>query len=1546
MKVDLSWKNATTRRVRNMKNVKYLKGSHARAIVETLPKPVSFPIYPQDVPRAVYNGQNKLKQGINHSLPNGFKIIETSRGNYAVRKYNTIDRRTSQGRTVAELAGAYDSVLTKTKKPVIRYFRVPAFVYDIDEAEKPRRAERIQYDERTYILIHEGEEISAPMTSFGEFIKLGTRTTFNGRPAYVVEEERHAYDFDAFLKTYPTAQNKALYDWNVLYRASQNAHIIVFYLDTIRKNVGHQTLIPSFINDPTTYPVGRGVPLLDTPFIQYNINENVERFTDLVTQPKIDDKLDVCLYKAIYQVCCDDTKFQKKGKRKQWQLMNEDYIGYMWSLNHPDEPRPEVIPMATLQEFFPTFDVLQKEIVVFDMRRKVWYKRLPKLMNKHQNHFHYVYDDEGNTIDNKLDENSNTKTLYFIIHNKHVYHVNRPFKVRGKEEEEDYYGLVDEEPATQKTVDYDLPKDDEKKEQKEDKKNKDADSDAPRPAPPTVLKHDEETPWYDDLARIVSDPEGDFTAYTFYLALPLFTAFYDLFKNTAYEATTIASNTETCAGLNMSNFWRGGVQLTVKVKPFPYKLIQHVDPFSDEAQDIIRAFIEEEKALKAKILTRSVLSQYSEPTRSMFNHYKAGGIRGTFLTDEQWEELPKKFTALGFDFAKHYPFIMCMFEYLPVFSVFDVPQKYDGHAIEAYTFYEVRAKNPIRFYAYRTQHLALGWTLLQHLEEDDYNFKIISFLRPSRLAPNHYMAEVKALVERSDLHIGILKTLLAKMSGLTGISAYKRFGSQVYFDKEEAEHYKALMPSAESIIKYFQGQDGEDVDVFALIQNTQRPTHSGFMPVYLAIIDVAMYLPYRLKNKLTNLGYEVIGMKTDNVYINVDYNNLPAKLKLLEELKPMMCDYEVVGDDIKFNSSTFENFGQLKFEAIKLYRDNKPITIKAKDTDYIHNEGMIFEPEYPREERRSSPDFNGYLNMLEKTLRLRPTRVSPLVLPPTSFKKPPTDHSQRLREERAKIDRELEERMKSPYYPRPLLYGVKEWDEEAFFKTLDRLRERQEHTQVLAKYAGCGKTTIAIRYAISRNLKVVALSFMNRKVCEMREDFGDYPNVICSTIDHLFESRKEAILREADMVLVDEWATTPIPSATKLQRAMDRGDIKWLVVTSDVHQNPAINKEYNNISNGNPAPVSDNPVEEAEEDDEEIQHGGYDVETYYNDLTDRLCPAKILLKEPKRCRCPKHIKDYDLPTIRDCADCAEARREWAYVCDSIINAPTDLDARNFVIKNFAPIYKLSDITNSNNITYFCKTRDAINKFCHRRVITEKGMDASTKYYEGQTIVCQKRYRTKEVSLHTNYDATVLNIGDTGEVTLVEPFTGKTFTPSREHLTKLFRYSHAITCHSKQGSSVDTPVTIFNIFSRFVSKNWLLVAVTRNVDFKQTRVYLGGDLKTMDSPEGTYYADLTSAKDGEELTKLRARIQSMINRHKTADKNAGRVWNPKQYITVKYIMDLLGKTTHCAVCGCDSIDEDSFSIDRIDSEPAHIKGNVQILCSVECNASKKQNYISS
>jgi hypothetical protein len=209
-------------------------------------------------------------------------------------------------------------------------------------------------------------------------------------------------------------------------------------------------------------------------------------------------------------------------------------------------------------------------------------------------------------------------------------------------------------------------------------------------------------------------------------------------------------------------------------------------------------------------------------------------------------------------------------------------------------------------------------------------------------------------------------------------------------------------------------------------------------------------------------------------------------------------------------------------------------------------------------------------------------------------------------------------------------------------------------------------------------------------------------------------------------------------------------------------------------------------------------------------------------------------------------------------------------------------------------------------------------------------VCRERYfKTIEKvrhSVHVNYEVVVKDVC-AGTVTLLEPLTEWEFKMSEAEVGKHFLYAHAGTCHAMQGATHDGPVAVFDIWGPDVTRNWLLVAVTRNVDLANTVIYTGTEMRGLE-------------------VSLRHQIEKMIQSHKDADRKAGRVYAPKNYITPEDIMGLLNTVRVCAVCGTDDIGTESFSIDRIDSELPHTKRNCQILCSARCNASKKRRIVPS
>lgn len=1365
MKVDLTYTNKETNRKRTLKNVKYLGRAHARAISEAVDGSINYP------------------------LPVGFRMVETSEGTPVLRPD---DRR-----KIAKKLRQTKKAVNQELRSMSTYFRGVVDIYSVKEGNHPR-TRVIPFEELAAVEYSKGHVISARMGDLTSLIRECSAhdTMFDDMPAYIITPNNQE-TFEDWLEYNARYEgNTALYDFIQSTKGSQAELCFVILKNTLQLNL--ETLShgvqPGF-QDAADIPVGRGQPLLSSRFIRYDIQQS-DTFVEMFNLPPMTtagENENTCLYDAVFEMLKRDHLWRSTHKEL-WASIEKDPHGFMWLINHPNEVVLDNIPMATLREFYPMFDLLRKDLRVFDLRNKIWMCRHPYKATYRNGVMKYILDEDCDRIETRPDNNTLCKCLSFVVHSNHVYLLNRPQAVTCVDELqiENYY-----QPSSsdeRRTTDYVLPQ-----EEDEDLTEEDRQESGYYPADPIVVYTDSTSAWYDRIAQYISQTK--FTHYTIYTGDDMLQMGMQLFQRTGYEAGFVAQGSDLVHGLNITNLWRDDIQLKVSIRPFPAHLKRHVDPYTDEASALLKSYMEESKRLKCQLLTKIAMSEYSDETRKLLRYYKMGGI-----SDFYGDQAMPGFEAFGLDFNKFYPSIMCKWDKVPAFSVFDRPLRYDGHAIEPHTLYEVQQLETAHSYSKKMFHMAYGSTLLR-LPSDHPPYRLISFIRPSKIVPSDYATQVKALMNRTDLDVRVLKTLLASMSGLLGISYYKRHGSKILFNEEEAGHYMALMGN--KAIVQSREVDERLGKVYLVSESRKQELHSGFDPLFMKVIDESLLEVHLLEQRLRRLGYPVLGRRVDNVYLNIPADDEETKDRLRADLGPL----------VENGQRGFEAFGLLKFEAKHLPDQGMPRKMTIVNNRLMHN--------------------------CEVT--------------------EPTTHQ------------------------------VDEWDEEDIFNKLDELRASGKHVQMLADCPGAGKTTVLVRYAKSRGLTVVLMSFMNKTVFLRREDFNGYDGATLSTISLLKESGNLGMLKEVDMVIIDEWATTPIPVLTPIKRMIR--DIKWLTVTSDVHQNAAINVEHNAIA---------------------------DVHEYYTRLTNDICKDVIRLKEPKRSRCPCHQKVYTLPEIRDCPECIVIREKTKRIVRGILDAPTEKDAVNFVLRSFRQVDWLGDLPdNVLGITYYQNTRSKMNHHFHGRV-------SKAPYYVGQALVCRQRYlkmiNKVRHSIHVNYEVDVIGV-DGNKVTLLEPLTGWEFQMSANETAKYFLYAHAGTCHGVQGATHDGPVCVFDTWSPLVTRNWLLVAVTRNVNLNNTVIYTGQEVKDLE-------------------VSLRHQIEGMIRGHREADKKAKRLSKPKDYVTPEDVMQLLADVRVCAVCGTDDIGPQSFSIDRICSDVAHTKGNVQLLCSSRCNASKKIKFISS
>jgi hypothetical protein len=309
-----------------------------------------------------------------------------------------------------------------------------------------------------------------------------------------------------------------------------------------------------------------------------------------------------------------------------------------------------------------------------------------------------------------------------------------------------------------------------------------------------------------------------------------------------------------------------------------------------------------------------------------------------------------------------------------------------------------------------------------------------------------------------------------------------------------------------------------------------------------------------------------------------------------------------------------------------------------------------------------------------------------------------------------------------------------------------------------------------------------------------------------------------------------------------------------------------------------------------------------DTKKYYKSIIDKLFPNQILLQHCKRCD----------------------TKEDNLMVDSISTLFREFktvdEARNFLktSKIFKKIYNPQDVVTTKNVVGMHSTSDIVNNILHQK---KDGM----KYYVGMELLGKKVFKNKMCHIHINYTYVITEIKEDNTVVLMD---GNSLNEiDYKLLDKYTRLSYTQTAHSLQGFTIKEKISVFDIYAPMISVPWLYVAITRSRNLSDITLYLGATRKISDK-----YID--------------GLLTSRIQGHKDSDKD--RICTG-EYIDVAWIKDTMNQTKCCKGFGqkeCnrlfDFYDNESFSVDRIDSNIGHIKMNCQILC-LSCNKSKKNSY---
>lgn len=243
--------------------------------------------------------------------------------------------------------------------------------------------------------------------------------------------------------------------------------------------------------------------------------------------------------------------------------------------------------------------------------------------------------------------------------------------------------------------------------------------------------------------------------------------------------------------------------------------------------------------------------------------------------------------------------------------------------------------------------------------------------------------------------------------------------------------------------------------------------------------------------------------------------------------------------------------------------------------------------------------------------------------------------------------------------------------------------------------------------------------------------------------------------------------------------------------------------------------------------------------------------------------------------------------------------------------------KYGTVEGATNIAYRNEVVEYVNTVVH---------GTKAEYYEGLRLVCRVDSIGKgPTAIRKNYELLIRELTDT-HVTFYDEVLEHLHAPIDRSFLKHFDYTYAYTVHKIQGESFDGPVVIYDYDYHYVSRNWAWVALTRARDPSQ--------MYRFKSP-------FTSQLN-------RSALQKLVTGYTRQDVAAGR----KTDITVDWILEQFKKQNGRCYNprGCGSVtlripkstrkfDDDMLTVDRVSSEPGHLKFNCQ-LCCLQCNRSKK------
>jgi hypothetical protein len=197
---------------------------------------------------------------------------------------------------------------------------------------------------------------------------------------------------------------------------------------------------------------------------------------------------------------------------------------------------------------------------------------------------------------------------------------------------------------------------------------------------------------------------------------------------------------------------------------------------------------EVENKLYRKILKPEYMSYYDTQTLEIENKYRMKPICENITGQEK--------EVNGIDFHKAHSYCLSLISKVPIFRIFDVYEKYDGHEIEDLTMYLVSSRvkeieDLIMFPETITRMYGFK------LKQAKALHRVVYFRRPSKIIEVNFSKVVEEhykeiISENKDENSKLQKFILNKIAGLAEKRVNKKSITKVFDDYNEAAYYQSI----------------------------------------------------------------------------------------------------------------------------------------------------------------------------------------------------------------------------------------------------------------------------------------------------------------------------------------------------------------------------------------------------------------------------------------------------------------------------------------------------------------------------------------------------------------------------------------------------------------------------------------------------------------------------------------------------------------------------------------------------------------------------------